>query len=210
MSPRAGRLLVGLVLMGFVTARPVAAQEEEEAAFGRLLAAQAARHPRMEVQDLYKLVHQAALGSEHAVSDTAAARRWLAREVAALPEGPPDPLVDPLTPDSQLVRVHLRPFLAAGGDPEALLQAFVRTANTHAGSVDRLRRYWGYAVALAAAGGLPFAPDTLTAFFEARAAAGYRRPPLRRLRGGLPARLPRGGPGAPPAAAPIAVLTKIS
>ena len=34
---------------------------------GQLLAAQLARHPAMQLADVYKLLHQAALGSAHAV-----------------------------------------------------------------------------------------------------------------------------------------------
>jgi hypothetical protein len=35
--------------------------------------------------------------------------------------------------------VHLRPYLAAGGDPEALLAAFLETARAVRGSVEDLR-----------------------------------------------------------------------
>lgn len=38
------------------------------------------RYPGLQVEDLYKLVHQAALGSEHAVKDIEVARQWLMRE----------------------------------------------------------------------------------------------------------------------------------
>ena len=134
---------------------------------------QAARYPLMEIQDVYKLVHQAALGSEHAVSDTAAALRWMEREIASLADGPDDPLFDPLTPDSQLVRVHLRPYLAEGGDPDALVRAFVETANTYPGSEERLRRFWQYAERSAAAGTLPFSPDAMATFLAKQAEAGY-------------------------------------
>ena len=141
--------------------------------FRRILQEQAARYPLMEIQDVYKLVHQAALGSEHAVSDTAAAQQWMHREIAALAGGPDDPLFDPLTPDGQLVRVHLRPYLAAGGDPSALVRAFVETANTYPGSEERLRRYWQYAEQSAEAGTLPFSRDAMAAFLAEKAEVGY-------------------------------------
>ena len=168
----ASRSLVLLLLFVALCAAPFCAQDEE-VRFRHLVQAQAARYPLMELQDVYKLIHQAAMGSEHAVSDTAAAYRWMEREIATLADGPDDPLLDPLTPDSQLVRVHLRPYLAGGGDPDALVRAFVETANTYPGSVERLRRYWRYAERSAEAGLLPFSPDAMTAFLAEQAEAGY-------------------------------------
>ena len=46
---------------------------------------------------------------------------------AALPAGPAEPLVDTLGTGG-LREIHLRPFLASGGTPDSLLNAFVRTA----------------------------------------------------------------------------------
>jgi hypothetical protein len=164
--------LICLVLFAGGSAGSLWAQDEA-AQFRQILQDQAARYPLMKIQDLYKLIHQAAMGSEHAVSDAAAAHRWMAREIAALGDGPAEPLVDPLTPDSQLVRVHLRPYLAAGGYPDTLVRAFVETANTYPGSVERLRRYWQYAEDGAEAGLLPFKRDALAAFLATQAEAGY-------------------------------------
>ncbi|HSN53969.1 MAG TPA: hypothetical protein VLT32_04830, partial [Candidatus Sulfomarinibacteraceae bacterium] len=56
----------------------------------------------------------------------------LERELAGL--GPPldnEPQCEPLGGSPPLVRVNLRPFAAAGGDTDALLDAFVATANEH-------------------------------------------------------------------------------
>ena len=169
--PRLSSFLAGFLLIAMITA-PFCAQDEA-VRFQRILHEQMARYPLMEIQDVYKLIHQAALGSEHAVSDTAAARRWMDREIAALTDGPDEPLFDPLTPDSQLVRVHLRPYLAGSGSPNALVRAFIETANTYPGSVERLRRYWQYAEQSAEAGTLPFNREAMAAFLAEQAEAGY-------------------------------------
>lgn len=101
-----------------------------------------AAHPAATVQDLYKLAHQGIMGSEHAVRDTARVRDWLVRELAEVRAGTRrgagygagyGAAVEPLPPDGRFVRVHLRPFLERGGAPEALLRAFVATANTARG-----------------------------------------------------------------------------
>jgi hypothetical protein len=162
-------LTAGVVL--FAVSR--AGEGSDEEAVARLVAAHVQRYPRMEVQDLYKLLHQAALGSGHAVRDEAAARERLAHEIAALGPGPADPLLDPLSTDGRLARVHLRPYLEAGRDPARLLEAFVRTANSYRGTVDALEHHWQVATRMAAAGLLPFPAEELAAFFEAQAARSH-------------------------------------
>lgn len=85
--------------------------------------------PSAGVEDVYKWLFQAARGGEHAAPSEEAARRWLGREWAGLgPPLPGEPLVVPLRPDGKVVRLNLRPFKAAGGDPEALLRAFLQSA----------------------------------------------------------------------------------
>jgi hypothetical protein len=148
------------------------ASAAEETAFQQILARQMTRYPRLAIQDLYKLIYQAALGAEHAVPDVAAAQEWLARELSQLGAGPPEPIVDTISPDGCIVRVHLRPYMAAGGDPGALLTAFVRTAQEHGGTGEQLRRYWSYAVRLAAMGGLPFNQTDLLSFWAGVEAQG--------------------------------------
>ena len=138
-----------------------------------ILADHARRYPGLEVADLYKLLHQAAMGSEHAVSDKEAVRAWLEREMAAMGPGPEEPLVDPIAPHGEIVRVHLRPFLAAGHDPEELLDAFLRTADAYRGSIARLRRYWETAEEMARQGRLPLAHNEICEFGERMARQGF-------------------------------------
>jgi hypothetical protein len=124
--------------------------------FQQILTDHLARYPLMQAEDVYKLVHQAGLGSEHAVTDVARAREWLAHELAHLGEGPVEPVLDPISADGRILRVHLRPYVANGGDPARLLNAFVRTANNFQGSTDQLRIDWAYVEQMAVAGHLPF------------------------------------------------------
>lgn len=105
------------------------------------------RYPSMQIQDVYKLIHQAALGSEHAISNPESARKWMERELAEMGAGPDEPVVDPISDDEQIVRVHLRPFVAQGGDPDTLLDAFIRTANEFRGDIQVLKNYLDIAIA---------------------------------------------------------------
>jgi len=52
------------------------------------------RYPLWEIQDIYKLIHQWAFGSEHAVSDPDLARKRLEFEVHHMGPAPDEPLLD--------------------------------------------------------------------------------------------------------------------
>jgi hypothetical protein len=95
----------------------------------------AERYPLWGIDDLYKLIHQAAMGSEHAVADGTAARAWLVRELEVMGSGPEEPLVDPISTDGSVVRIHLRPYVRLGLDAEPLIAAFLRTAREFRKSV---------------------------------------------------------------------------
>lgn len=82
----------------------------------------------MGAQDAYKLIHQAACGPAHAVRNRADARQRLEEELQNLTHAYPEPAIDPISPDGDLVRVHLSPYLAASGDVETLLKAFIQTS----------------------------------------------------------------------------------
>lgn len=97
--------------------------------------------PAATAQDFYKLAHQGVMGSEHAVGTGDAARAWMQQELASLapaPAGVVEPLVEPLPPDGRYVRVHLRPYLARGLSTDALVNAFIATANAGRGDSAQL------------------------------------------------------------------------
>ena len=131
------------------------------------------RYPGMQVADLYKLLHQGAMGSEHAVPRAEAARDWMEGELATMGEGPPEPLVDTIAPAGDHVRIHLRAFVERGGDPDVLLSAFVGTANGDTGSEDSLRCALQTARTMAREGRLPWGEDELARYFDDREADRY-------------------------------------
>jgi hypothetical protein len=139
----------------------------------QLLSAHLERYPAMQLDDIYKLLHQAALGPGHAVDNPAAARKRLDQEMTALGKGSAEPLQDIISPDGRLVRVHLRSYLAAGGSPDALHRAFVETANSFPASADKLAKFCCCLGDLAAAGGIPFAREDVLAYFEKIARDSY-------------------------------------
>ncbi len=78
--------------------------------YQRIILDHYSRYPLLQVEDLYKLVHQGALGSEHAIQNITAARNWLAREIDDLPESSVEPIADEISPENHIVRIHLKPF----------------------------------------------------------------------------------------------------
>jgi hypothetical protein len=114
--------------------------------FEGILRSHLTRYPAMQIQDVYKLIHQAALGNEHAAPDPESARKWTEREIAEMGDGPSEPVVDPISADGEIVRVHLRPFVSRGGSLEKLVEAFIRTANEHRGEIALLESFWATAI----------------------------------------------------------------
>ena len=139
----------------------------------QLLAQHFERYPRIQLDDIYKLLHQAALGPGHAVKDAAIARAWLEKEAAELGAGPVEPEKDVISPDGRLTRVHLRSWVAAGRSLDELNRAFVETANSYPPSRERLEKFCGCLGDLAATGGIPFAKKEVVEYFDRIAQASY-------------------------------------
>ncbi|MEO0107700.1 MAG: hypothetical protein ABIK62_00815 [candidate division WOR-3 bacterium] len=138
-----------------------------------ILPSHAQRYPLWQIEDLYKLTHQAAFGSEHAIPSPSRARSWLVQELELLGSGPTEPLLDAISPGGDVVRVHLRPFRKAGLEPELLLQGFLRTAQGFKRSTDRLLGYAQIAEQLAREGRLSFAARQVRDYFERMMVRGY-------------------------------------
>ena len=179
-----GLLLAGLVAASATGAAPTrsAPGRGSPAATGRA-AAQAAREDSLyalwrpllagtitlggQPRDVYKLLYQGIMGPAHAVADRARVLSDLLAECDLIQvEEAPDtawrtPVLEPVRPDSQLVRVNLRPLLRRielsvprdqqapekEGELEALTTAFSRTASTWHGDPLLVRGLWRRAVA---------------------------------------------------------------
>lgn len=140
---------------------------------GQLLGRHLQRYPGMELADIYKLLHQAAMGPGHAVRDPEGARAMLRAEMQSLSVGPPDPIADPISPDGKLARIHLHPYVAAGRDPNALADAFVQTAQRFTASPEKLAKFCGCLGDLADAQGIPFSRTQVGEYFDAIIAQNY-------------------------------------
>ena len=139
-----------------------------------LLGQHLARYPLMALPDIYKLLHQAAMGSGHAVTDLNAARQRLSDEAGSLTPGTTaEPLLDPISPDGKLARVHLRPYLAARMKLDDLARAFVHTAQAYPPAPDKLLRFCSCLGDLADGQKLPFTRQAIEAYVAQIAAENY-------------------------------------
>jgi len=153
--------------------KSVGGQPLSSSSLSDVLVAHAVRYPLWGLDDLYKLVHQASMGSEHAVTSDDGARSELRRELAEMGPGPAEPLLDPISGDGAIVRVHLRPFVSLGLDPGVLVRAFVQTAHEYHGSRDDLARGLADAAHLAAERLLSLGEADVHLFLSRMEAAGF-------------------------------------
>lgn len=138
-----------------------------------ILTQHARRYPEWMAADVYKLIHQAACGSEHSLGAEAHVRERLMLELAACGVDLSEPLIDSISPDGQIVRVHLRPFRRMQLDPEALLRAFIETARGYRPGVERLRGFSSIAAELARAGALGVSFDQVEQQLAEMQAGGF-------------------------------------
>lgn len=105
-------------------------------------------HPDAAAADVYKFLHQGVFGPGHAVDDRQSVARTLDQEIAGLaPAAVENPLCQPLGGPTPMARIHLRPFLSADEDPQALLDVFVASAAVAAGSAADMEAALSTAVA---------------------------------------------------------------
>ena len=153
-------------ILSLVAALFIASCANEQSAFRAVINTQLQRYPAMQIQDLYKLVYQAALGNEHLMTDSAMVHDYLIRELESVQADSNEPLLEAISPDGAVVRLNFRPFKARHGDHRALLQAMMQTARTFQKSPGRLARYLSHLEQMADSGDIPFDATTAQSFFR--------------------------------------------
>jgi hypothetical protein len=137
----------------------------------------------MQVEDVYKLVYQAAFGNEHLMTDEGMARQYLLSELESVKADDTEPLIERINigpgeigqvaGNVSLVRINLRPFKAGHLDPERLVDAMLASARAFHPDPNMFERSWQEVVQSATSGSLPWTADALREFAEARKAEGY-------------------------------------
>ena len=158
--------LVPIIVAGLILFSNACRQSHDTLSIKNLLLEEIKKHPHSKVEDIYKYLHQAAFGSEHAVKDTAAVKKWMENEIAKLDFSISDDLIDNLSPDGKLARINLRPYLQKGYDVKILLDAFIKTANNFKGSTRNFKLFWKAAGELAKEKKMIFTVEEMNSFFE--------------------------------------------
>jgi hypothetical protein len=122
-----------------------------------ILAAAEAR-PAMELRDLYKLLYQGHFGIGHLIASREAARDYLLAEISSLAEAPDDPLLESCSPEGEMVRVNLRPFVRHGYESEKLLDVMFESLRSVEPDTIGFQQDWAAVGALIRAGALPLDP----------------------------------------------------
>ena len=106
--------------------------------FGYYLAEQIKKHPSVMPEDIAKACYQAAMGAEHLLADTSAAKRYFDAEFDAV-EPRDGELFECLS--DEICRVDLGVWKSTGQPKERLFEAFVRTATVSRGGRETLEKY---------------------------------------------------------------------
>ena len=115
-----------LILIGLAGFETSYAQDND--ALIRLLEYHFERYPEMQTDDVYKMLYQGSMGVAHFIGNPESARKYLEKEFEHTPADDSIPLMEPVSVSGELVRLNIAPYKAAGGDPETLFRAMMKTA----------------------------------------------------------------------------------
>ena len=98
-------------------------------------------YPQLRLLDIYKSCFQDYMGPEHLITDTARVSAYLDQELA-VPIDDVLPYYEPCGPDGRHVRVNLSAVQQGVVSRDALLSAFVRSANAKHPTVKQWNKQW--------------------------------------------------------------------
>lgn len=124
------------------------------------------KYPKLEIQDLYKLAYQAAMGNEHIMKDTALSRKYLQEEIDAIDTVNNEPLIEYLSSDSTVARVNLKVFKSLKKDTRILFDAMINSAKNFKSSIKLLKCYLNDIEELAAESKIPFNLLEIQKYFQ--------------------------------------------
>jgi len=94
------------------------------------------------IQDAYKLIYQSIFGNSHLLQHVDQARIYLIEEFESIQASSEEPLIEPISPQGNVVRINLRPFKRQKKNIDGLFQAMIASARQIAGSVSEIQRVW--------------------------------------------------------------------
>jgi hypothetical protein len=99
------------------------------------------KYPQMEVTDIYKLLFQGVFGIGHLITEKAWDRLKSEAGSLDLNDRPKEPLKERVSPDGEMIRVNLRPYLRKSLSLKDLYEAMIETAK-YEGKFEEFLKYW--------------------------------------------------------------------
>jgi len=114
-----------------------------------VLTSQFERYPLMQVQDLYKLIYQAAKGAEHLINDQVRFREAFLKEWNATATDDEIPLLETIAPGGSVMRIHFAACRSAGINADTIYEKVLASTEGFTGDPQRVNVYWETARSLA-------------------------------------------------------------
>jgi len=108
----------------------------------KLLELHFAWYPLVELRDVYKLLYQGAMGSEHLLTSSEEFTRYLRDEFERLQPDPSQRFLEPVRPDGTLVRLNLHAYKSRQVSVDLLISSLLETAHLITGTQSELRVAW--------------------------------------------------------------------
>ncbi len=137
------------------------------------------RHPKSQIQDLYKFVYQAVMGNAHFVEslkDSIALLQDVQEQLQLVDTTSNEPFITPLTLDGSIVRFHLRAGKQFNILPEDIVSAILTSAKLNTPSQERLINYIIELEKLADDALLPFSYEAVHSYCQRMKELGF--PPV--------------------------------
>ena len=122
------------------------------------------RYPDLELQDVYKLLCQSAMGASRSTESIDVLHDKFKRELKHTSVSRSEPVIDPISPDGLISRVHLKTYVSLNYPTDDLFQAFIETIQLHQGSSAKLKKFVSCLRDLSSAEQLPFKREDTTEF----------------------------------------------
>jgi hypothetical protein len=150
-----------LMLVGIrIVPMAIAARQKQEK-FKEILTWQLQNYPRMEVDDIFKIVYQAAMGNKHMLHNPTGAYQYLQEEWSRVLASSDERLWEELPPEGTWVRVNLRPYKAKGWAMDSLYDVMLRSAQEGSENLTQLKEYYEDMIILQKRGMLPHSQEML-------------------------------------------------
>jgi hypothetical protein len=112
-------------------------------------------YPLMGLRDVYKLIYQGVMGSEHLIASPEGFIRYLDDEFETLLPDPSGRLLESIHPDKILYRINLCPYKSRQLTTDFLIPGLLETARSFSGDPVALRVAWNGFIQICKQGRLP-------------------------------------------------------